>query len=740
MLLKGGISMTDEKIYEQQHLTTVYHELQAAKKVYEEQLANTMKDGKHMLEEFDRDSKLNFDSYADNLETFAMLEMKNREIDQWNLKNEATAKNLDKVKRLLQVPYFGKIGVTFEDSPEEPENFYIGVNDFTSLEEETRIHDWRSPIASLFYDNVLGKTAYMAHQQTIPVQLDLKRQLIIEKDQLINYFDTTIAIQDDVLLHSLEEDASPYMKDITTTIQQEQNQIIRDETQPLLLVNGIAGSGKTSAIMQRIAYLLYQHRAEITADNILLLSPNSTFIDYISQVLPNLGERNPLNLTLLQFLRFTTKEAWPMEEETDYFERITRSEVTEQEHVIRSKEFATFLLSNPEKAVVQPHFFRPLTFKKQTLFTSETIFKLYQETPADLSIRQRISATKEKLTSLWTRYLLKQAHSKKMLDQFQDLTEAEQVRYFGTVITEDNEKHLADFALKRLKKKYRSITAAIKNDAWLDQWAFFETFYSLFTEKSYQKETAIFTADEIVALILVKHAFIENLANQQMAFILVDEVQDYTEAQLLLLLTLFPKASFTLAGDENQAIFNTAIEFSEAHDLLVNETSRSVGTYQLLNSYRSSKEITRLFQTLGTQPEQLTIVPIRHDGGKPTFIPCDSASDYLKAIVTSIATFDPKESTAIITKTFAEKEQLTKELSASLSLEEHPSLQVLSIDMAKGLEFDNVILHNPNVNRYSDNKRDKKILYTAISRGMKRVVLPYTGTLSEWFTPYLASQ
>ncbi|EIX6388085.1 UvrD-helicase domain-containing protein [Enterococcus faecalis] len=740
MLLKGGISMTDEKIYEQQHLTTVYHELQAAKKVYEEQLANTMKDGKYMLEEFGRDSKLNFDSYADNLETFAMLEMKNREIDQWNLKNEATAKNLDKVKRLLQVPYFGKIGVTFEDSPEEPENFYIGVNDFTSLEEETRIHDWRSPIASLFYDNVLGKTAYTAHQQTIPVQLDLKRQLIIEKDQLINYFDTTIAIQDDVLLHSLEEDASPYMKDITTTIQQEQNQIIRDETQPLLLVNGIAGSGKTSAIMQRIAYLLYQHRAEITADNILLLSPNSTFIDYISQVLPNLGERNPLNLTLLQFLRFTTKEAWPIEEETDYFERITRSEATEQEHVIRSKEFATFLLSNPEKAVVQPHFFRPLTFKKQTLFTSETIFKLYQETPADLSIRQRISATKEKLTSLWTRYLLKQAHSKKMLDQFQDLTEAEQVRYFGTVITEDNEKHLADFALKRLKKKYRSITAAIKNDAWLDQWAFFETFYSLFTEKSYQKETAVFTADEIVALILVKHAFIENLANQQMAFILVDEVQDYTEAQLLLLLTLFPKASFTLAGDENQAIFNTAIEFSEAHDLLVNETSRSVGTYQLLNSYRSSKEITRLFQTLGTQPEQLTIVPIRHDGEKPTFIPCDSASDYLKAIVTSIATFDPKESTAIITKTFAEKEQLTKELSASLSLEEHPSLQVLSIDMAKGLEFDNVILHNPNVNRYSDNKRDKKILYTAISRGMKRVVLPYTGTLSEWFTPYLAAQ
>ena len=99
-----------------------------------------------------------------------------------------------------------------------------------------------------------------------------------------------------------------------------------------------------------------------------------------------------------------------------------------------------------------------------------------------------------------------------------------------------------------------------------------------------------------------------------------------------------------------------------------------------------------------------------------------------------------KKAPPLLLKHLQKKEQLTKELSASLSLEEHPSLQVLSIDMAKGLEFDNVILHNPNVNRYSDNKRDKKILYTAISRGMKRVVLPYTGTLSKWFTPYLAAQ
>ena len=136
--------------------------------------------------------------------------------------------------------------------------------------------------------------------------------------------------------------------------------------------------GKTSAIMQQIAYLLYQHRAEITADNILLLSPNSAFIDYISQVLPNLGEQNPLEFDSFTILRFTTKEAWPMEEERTISNALLALGQQAKEHVIRSK-ICNVSFKQSEKAVVQPHFFRPLTFKKQTLFTSETIFKLYQK-------------------------------------------------------------------------------------------------------------------------------------------------------------------------------------------------------------------------------------------------------------------------------------------------------------------------------------------------------------------------
>lgn len=175
--------------------------------------------------------------------------------------------------------------------------------------------------------------------------------------------------------------------------------IIREKKQPILLVNGIAGSGKTSVIMQRIAYLLYQNRQIITADNILLLSPNSTFIDYISQVLPNLGERNPRNLTLLQFLRFTNQTFLPLESKAEFFSRIIQTTATEQETILRSFDFVDFL-KKQQSVNLSASLFQDIMYKKQRLFTAEPIFSLYCQTPSELPVRKRLAATKEKLTHL----------------------------------------------------------------------------------------------------------------------------------------------------------------------------------------------------------------------------------------------------------------------------------------------------------------------------------------------------
>ncbi|MBO0422600.1 HelD family protein [Enterococcus plantarum] len=722
--------MSNERTQETQHLHQVYEELTQAKEVYQTAIDDVNMTGQSVLDQFSGDTKLNFDSYFDNLETFAVMEMKNREIDQLNLQQATAAKQLEKVERLLQVPYFGKIDVTFLDDGADRDVFYIGMNDFTNLDGESRIYDWRSPIASLFYNNVLGDSNYHVSNNEIPVTLNLKRQLILEEDRLINFFDTSLAIQDDILLHTLEADSSQYMKDITTTIQQEQNEIIRDESHPLLLVNGIAGSGKTSAIMQRIAYLLYNHRTKITADDILLLSPNSTFIDYISQVLPNLGERNPLNLTLLQFLKFTFREKAPVESESDYFKRITDEEVNAQQRVLQSQKFVSFIQDFQDASLIQQSLFQPIVFKRKPIFSAELIFSLYQETPTNLSIRDRLSATKEKLSSLWHRYLIKQSKSKQMIDQMQDLTEAEQLRYFDTTFTEEDEEQLAEFALQRLQQKYRKVVDSIADFAWFDHWLLFEALYQTYQHDSYKRVTKAYTADEVVILLLLKDKFIEDLSNRQMAFILVDEVQDYTEAQVLLLLKLFPQANFTLAGDENQAIFNTSISFIDLKELL-SASNRSVTSYQLLNSYRSSKEITQLFQTLVTNHEKLKIVSIRKDGEKPTFISCEDEASYLDTLSSILDSLATVEDTVVITKTAAEAALLKQQL---LQKNNAIETQVLSIDMAKGLEFDNVIIHNPSAAHYGTTDREKKTLYTAISRGMKQVFLPYIGEISELFS------
>lgn len=180
------------------------------------------------------------------------------------------------IQRLLKTAYFARIDVKFDDE-ETSEQFYIGSDSFKNDDEDNLVIDWRAPIAELYYNQEMGKTSFLANDREISVDLQLRRQFQIEADRLIAYFDSAVAIQDELLLEVLSHNKSEYMQDITATIQKEQNQIIRDVASRVLLVNGIAGSGKTSAVLQRIAYLLYQYRNEVRSEDMLLLAPNPIF-------------------------------------------------------------------------------------------------------------------------------------------------------------------------------------------------------------------------------------------------------------------------------------------------------------------------------------------------------------------------------------------------------------------------------------------------------------------------------
>lgn len=702
-----------QKQLEEAYLKNVYQKLIDKKNELRESMDTAKIEGNQSLKEMAGELRLNFDSYLDNLDTFSMIEMKNREIDQMNIKQKNAENQLAKIERLLKSPYFGKVVVDFLDN-EPKESFYIGTANFTDDADENLVYDWRSPIAELFYNNMIGPSSYTVRQNKIDTVIKERRQFLLERDRLVKFFDTSVAIQDDVLLEVLGQDETNEMKAITATIQSEQNTIIRDVKSQNILVNGVAGSGKTSAIMQRIAYLLYLYRDTMTSDDLLILSPNHRFIDYISNVLPSLGERNPLNLTIIQLVSQLSAEE--IEGEEAYFKRITGENVSEQTERLRSKKFIDNLKQSDPLFLDHPNFIRGLTKNGKTVLSKKTIEKIYEKVPAHPKLIDRLQATKKALMSEWKNHLLKQAKSPAVQNQVLSLTEDRQLELFGKLISDDSEQSIVAYARKLLQKKYRKITRQIEEMAWVDEHQLFERIY----EKRYGSAYAwqpTRTVDEAVIILAIRHLLVEKVNVPAFRYLLIDEVQDYTLAQLGLLIELFPKTHFTLVGDENQAIFNSSTTFADIMRCF-DDYHLPIHRYDLRNSYRSSGAITELFKTYAVDQEKIDIVSIRPQGKEPEYRSFRSSEELLK-ILAEILVSLKGEKAAVITQTEEETQTLQESIKKnSYGLE---NCQIIPLSLAKGLEFDHVILY-PFEND-GDEQRRRRQMYTAISRGMKSVVV-----------------
>ena len=702
-----------QKQLEEAYLKNVYQKLLDKKNELRESMDTAKIEGNQSLKEMAGELRLNFDSYLDNLDTFSMIEMKNREIDQMNIKQKNAENQLAKIERLLKSPYFGKVVVDFLDN-EPKESFYIGTANFTDDADENLVYDWRSPIAELFYNNMIGPSSYTVRQNKIDTVIKERRQFLLERDRLVKFFDTSVAIQDDVLLEVLGQDETNEMKAITATIQSEQNTIIRDVKSQNILVNGVAGSGKTSAIMQRIAYLLYLYRDTMTSDDLLILSPNHRFIDYISNVLPSLGERNPLNLTIIQLVSQLSAEE--IEGEEAYFKRITGENVSEQTERLRSKKFIDNLKQSDPLFLDHPNFIRGLTKNGKTVLSKKTIEKIYEKVPAHPKLIDRLQATKKALMSEWKNHLLKQAKSPAVQNQVLSLTEDRQLELFGKLISDDSEQSIVAYARKLLQKKYRKITRQIEEMAWVDEHQLFERIY----EKRYGSAYAwqpTRTVDEAVIILAIRHLLVEKVNVPAFRYLLIDEVQDYTLAQLGLLIELFPKTHFTLVGDENQAIFNSSTTFADIMRCF-DDYHLPIHRYDLRNSYRSSGAITELFKTYAVDQEKIDIVSIRPQGKEPEYRSFRSSEELLK-ILAEILVSLKGEKAAVITQTEEETQTLQESIKKnSYGLE---NCQIIPLSLAKGLEFDHVILY-PFEND-GDEQRRRRQMYTAISRGMKSIVV-----------------
>lgn len=283
------------------HLAVLYAQLKQDIAALQTQLATIGETGRQMKKDLAAEGHLDLSSYSETLESFASIEANNRQIDALNARYHSAALRLAHARLLLPQGYFAKLTLDYGDG--DPEAVYLGKVGYADADANDLVYDWRAPVADAYYANRIGATTYPANGRDIAVLVVGREQFVIEHDRLVHAVQTKAAIGDPLLLATLAQDRSGGLQEITATIQQAQNAIIREHTHPVVIVDGVAGSGKTSVMLQRVAYQLYQHRGEWTPENILILTPNVAFGRYIRGVLPALGEAEPMSVTYARFVQ-----------------------------------------------------------------------------------------------------------------------------------------------------------------------------------------------------------------------------------------------------------------------------------------------------------------------------------------------------------------------------------------------------------------------------------------------------
>lgn len=690
---------------EQEHLSTTYAKLQSIERSLQEQLASIFSE---VASEKDLiTDELNFDFDADiHVETMAELEAVNRIIDTYNIAADVTTERLHRAQLLLKQPYFAKVTLQFKPGS-EPKDVYIGNVGMTDDDYRHFIVDWRSPIAEVYYNQDNGKTSYEANGRTIDCELKLRRQFDIERDQLKALFDTTIAIQDEMLLAALAQNRSSRLSAITATIQKEQNEVIRHEDVPALLVSGIAGSGKTSVLLQRIAYLFYRQRDTLKPEDVFLITPNPVFQRYIENVLPEMGESNPSSITFESLMCGLGLGS-----------RDLGREVSADALRAIDEKLPDFKLKQGD--------FTDIRIEGEPVITAAQAHGAWSKLKNLPTSSHRSALVIDDLLDRLEQRIKRLAKSEKYQDMISDMSDAEQIECFGenVYIGDMDEAELVSYTERFLRWRYAGVENEIAEGRWLR------------LDAIGMRLTGSENLSAIEWLYL-KLALVGG-GMRHARYVMIDEVQDYSAAQLMCLARYFGKAHFMMLGDENQAIREGTASFDEIREVFTRACG-SVDNCELMTSYRSSPEITALFTSLLDNEERVRVESVQPAGIEPVIIECADDLDYEVQLKTAVEeALEARCLAAIIApdaRRLAKLEQLLEDLpivtgAGKETMPEHGVL-LLDIKLAKGLEFDQVIVPDAGNRSYPDETLARHRLYTAISRATKKVTLVANGKLTK---------
>ncbi|MBM6958228.1 MULTISPECIES: RNA polymerase recycling motor HelD [Lactobacillus] len=746
-----------EEALEQKHLDNIMKQIKEREKSLKKSIKSAEGEARNLNSHFFDDVKLDYDGYSTSMETALSIHQQQQLLSEREHAWQHSAKQLDTVERLEKRPYFARVDFK-EQGEKKPETIYIGLGSFADKNDHFLIYDWRAPISSIYYDGKLGEVSYNSPEGKITVDMTKKRQFMIEDGKIVNMFDTNESIGDQMLLEVLSEKSSTQMKSIVTTIQQEQNKIIRNTSADLLFVQGAAGSGKTSAILQRIAFLLYRYRGNLTSSDVIMFSPNQLFNDYIKNVLPEMGEQNMVQMTYWQFVarrlpgmnvenlfkQFEDQNAdtniSKFKDSVNFFNLVTR--------------YAKHL--NKRGVVFKNIYFRD---KKKPYFDKEKIKEIYYSYNENYNLANRIDATREELIKMLNRKIAPEARkawvartiegmSQSELNELYDRpdqefeSEAKEEAFLGRKIVlkalKGVHKRILHNHFINMRAQYLSFLRAVPKMVDLAKWNIDEEDWMHHIDEvkeNFKKHDIAIT--DVSAYLYLYDLITGRRTDYEMRYAFIDEIQDYTPFQLAYLKYNFPRAKFTMLGDLNQAIFTK----DESRSLLKQISGlfdpEKIDVVQLTKSYRSTKQLTNFTKQILRQGEK--IEAFNRQGPKPVIWGRDSDEQAIDVLVDVLRDNEKRKmTTAIITKDLAGAKFVHEKLSekgekstliATANQRLVDGTLVIPSYLAKGLEFDAVVMWGANKKNYHQ-LDETQLVYTITSRAMYKLDVIYTGEKS----------
>lgn len=649
-----------------------------------------------------------------------------------------TATKLHNLYNSSEKPYFARIDFT-SDSENKQIVSYIGKVGVIADSGDIIVTDWRAPISSIYYDGNLGNVSYLVDNDSVSGILELKRQIIIENGKLISIFDVDSVSDDELLKPYLGANADNRLKNIVASIQTEQNSIIRANLNKNVIIQGVAGSGKTTVALHRIAYLVYNYSDKVDADQFMVIGPNKFFINYISTVLPDLDVGNAVQCTYEELSKQYIEEKFEIEQPTQKLvEYITGKEIDKYSRLktsMRYKEAIDKFLLDFEESIMPKEDF---VINNCVIYTKEEVMEIYKLNKNLQDISSRVETTVKVLAN------------KLKLDS--------RIHFRVKQEFEDNNKHLEAKECNELKwktiktiekgcltelKKYLSInnvkaiqlykTFILNLSKYIEDKELLDSDFTIITLNNIQKKIIQF--EDIPALMYIKININGIDSYKKYVHVVVDESQDFGAFNFFVLTKLMPNATFSIFGDITQGIYSYRgiYDWDEVKEETFNNNCEIM---KLEKSYRTTIEIMLTANKISKHLNLGEGKPVIRHGEEVKITKCNKEDkiEYISKLIQRDLDSGHK-SIAIISKTPTESKNIYEKLKAyNLKLEYivddnksyNGGICVLTSYLSKGLEFDSVIITDADETNYSSNNEiDMKLMYVATTRALHNLEIIY---------------